>query len=114
MDSDPNCTLNGSESSVRARVRVRGFLGEVVAMLDRTDVLAFSHMGAMRALIAEVLGLSDADMMKRQIDNGAAFLFQRVFDAKGRPSFVELELPDHVLAKTAPPITQPPAAPPPT
>lgn len=114
MDQDPTCALNGSESSVRARVRVRGFLAEATQLLDRADVIAFSHMGAIRAVIAEILDLSDADMMKRTVSNGGAFCFERVFDAEGRPSFVERPLPDHVLPKLAAPITQPPAAPPPT
>jgi len=114
MDEDPYCTANGSESSAQARVRVRGFLAEAEVLLGRADVLAFTHMGATRALIAEVLGLSDADMMKRVIANGAAFQFDRVFDAQGKPTFVEQTLPDHVLARIAAPISLPPAAPPPT
>ncbi|HEX4180618.1 MAG TPA: histidine phosphatase family protein [Caulobacteraceae bacterium] len=113
MDIDPYCTANGSESGARARVRVRGFLTEAIGLLDRADVLAFTHMGATRALIADILGLSDADMMKRTIDNGAAFQFDRVFDAQGAARFVEQALPEHVLPRLAAAISQPPAAPPP-
>jgi broad specificity phosphatase PhoE len=112
MDQDPNCSLNGSESSVRARVRLRGFLNEAIGLLDRADVLAFSHMGALRALIADVLGLSDAQMMTLQIENGRAFLFVRQLDAQGRSHFVEQALPAHLLPKVAAAITQPPWGPP--
>ncbi|HEY1720284.1 MAG TPA: histidine phosphatase family protein [Magnetospirillaceae bacterium] len=113
MDEDPNCTLNGSESSVQARIRVRGFLVEAVEILPRADVLAFSHMGAIRAMIAEILGLSDAEMMKRQIDNGGAFQFVRTMDAQGAYHFTEKPLPQHVLPKLVDPIAPPPSAPPP-
>ena len=113
MDQIADCTLNGSESSVRARVRVRGFLAEAAGLLDRADVLAFAHMGAIRAMIADILGLSDAAMMQRPIENGGAFMFERVFDAQGQASFVERPLPAHVLPKLAAPIVQPPDAPPP-
>ncbi|HEX3406992.1 MAG TPA: histidine phosphatase family protein, partial [Caulobacteraceae bacterium] len=114
MDVDPYCGLNGSESGARARVRVRGFLAETIPVLDRADVLAFTHMGATRALIAELLGLTDAEMMTRPIDNGAAFLFERLLDTQGRSAFEERPLPAHVLPKLAAPIVQPPAAPPPS
>ncbi|HEX3406554.1 MAG TPA: histidine phosphatase family protein [Caulobacteraceae bacterium] len=113
MDEDPYCSLDGSESGARARVRVRGFLAETIPVLDRADVLAFTHMGATRALIAELLELSDAEMMTRPIDNGAAFLFERLIDPQGRSTFEERPLPAHVLPKLAAPIVQPPAAPPP-
>jgi broad specificity phosphatase PhoE len=113
MDEDPDCAANGSESSARARVRARRFLIEATGLLDRADVLAFTHMGTTRALIAEILGLSDQDMMKRTIDNGAAFRFDRIFSAGGDSTFVEQPLPRHVLPRLVAPISQPPAAPPP-
>lgn len=110
MDTDPNCTANGSESSVQARARARGFLDEVAFLLPRADVLAFSHMGVMRALIAEILMLSDAEMMKTVVDNGHAFQFDRIQDAQGNWNYVERPLPPHLLPKVAPNITAPPAA----
>jgi broad specificity phosphatase PhoE len=70
MDTDPNCDVNDSESSVRAWIRLRRFLQQIMPILPRADVMAFSHMGALRALIAEVLGLSDDAMMKLDIPNG--------------------------------------------
>ncbi|HEY2011653.1 MAG TPA: histidine phosphatase family protein [Rhizomicrobium sp.] len=112
MDTDPNCTANGSESSVQARARVRGFLDVVAFILPRADVLAFSHMGAIRALIAEILDLSDADMMMREVDNGHAFQFDRVQDPQGNWSYAEKPLPAHLLPMIAAKITAPPAAPP--
>jgi broad specificity phosphatase PhoE len=113
MDIDPACTLNGSESGARARARVRGFIAEAIGLLDRADVLAFTHMGAIRALIAELIGLSDQDMMKRDIDNGAAFQFVRTFAQDGSYRFVETPIPPHVLRKDASFIEEPPNAPPP-
>lgn len=112
MDRDADCVLNGSESSVRARVRVRWFLAEMVALLDRADVLAFTHMGTTRALIAEILGLTDAAMMQRDVPNGQAFQFVRTFDAQGTAAFIEQPLPDHLLPKLAADISLPPSAPP--
>jgi len=114
MDTDADCTLNGSESSVQARRRVRGFITEAESLLWRADVMAFTHMGATRALIAELLELSDAQMMTLEVDNGAAFLFERSLNPAGRSVFAQKRLPDHILPKTAAPISQPPAAPPPS
>lgn len=111
MDIGPACTLNGSESGVRARVRVRGFITEATGLLDRADVLAFTHMGTIRALIAELIGLSDQDMMRRDIDNGAAFQFVRTFAQDGSYRFVEAPIPPHVLPKDASFIEEPPSAP---
>lgn len=112
MDTDPTCTLNGSESSVQARVRVRLFLDDIAHLLPRADVLAFSHMGTMRAMIAEILNLSDAQMMARVIDNGRAFQFERIEDGPGKWGYQEVQLPDHILPKLAQKITLPPTAPP--
>lgn len=112
MDSDPTFDGNDSESSVRARVRVRAFLAEIEPLLERADVLAFSHMGTMRALIAEILHLTDQDMMKTVIDNGAIFGFKRISKA-GQATYVRVALPDPVIPKNAPKITEPPVAPPP-
>lgn len=113
MDRDPACTLNGSESSIRARVRVRGFLAEMITLLDRADVLAFTHMGTTRALTADILGLTDAEMMQRDVPNGQAFQFIRQLDAAGVVTFIERPLADHVLPKLSADITMPPSAPPP-
>jgi len=101
MDSDPAFDANDSESALRAKARVKGFIEEVGDLLDRADVLAFSHFGAIRALVANLIGLTDAQMMTLDVPNGGAFLV------------VQQPLPDHVLPKTAAAITQPPAAPPP-
>ena len=109
MDTDATFDANGCESAVRARVRVRGFLTEISDLLDRADVLAFSHFGAIRALVANVLNLTDHEMMTLDVPNGRAFLFARTFDHEGKPSFTRQPLPEHVLPKTAPLITPPPA-----
>ena len=114
MDTDPTFDGNDSESAARARVRVRGFLAEIGDLLDRADVLAFSHFGAIRALVANLLDLSDAQMMTLDVPNGGAFLFARTTGADGKPVFTRQTLPDHVLPKTASPITPPPAASPPS
>ena len=104
MDTDPDCTANGSESSHQARPRARAFIQLVEPLLPRADVLAFSHMGLMRALIAELEGLSDEDMMKTAVDNGRAFLFERAVASDGSSTYTQRELPAHVLPKTATPI----------
>ena len=101
MDQDPYFAANDSESGAAARVRVIGFLQEVDSVLYRADVLAFSHFGTIRALIANLLELSDADMMKFDVQNGAAFLFERSFDHAGKPRFSQKELQPHVLEKSA-------------
>ena len=113
MDTDPSFEANDSESAAAARFRVKGFLAEVDPLLHRADVLAFSHFGAIRALIADLLDLSDAEMMTRDVPNGGAFLFIRTLGADGTFSFRPGELPAHILPKTAAPITEPPSAPPP-
>jgi broad specificity phosphatase PhoE len=109
MDSDPTFDGNGSESSIRARRRVRAFIAMAEPLLERADVLCFSHFGTMRALIADLRRLSDVDMMKIDVPNGRAFLFQRTIGEGGGPTWTEVELPEHVIAKEAPPITPPPA-----
>jgi broad specificity phosphatase PhoE len=109
MDTDPAFAGNQSESSIRARARVREIIASAEHLLERTDVLWFSHYGTMRAIIADLLRLSDADMMNIDVPNGQAFLFQRTVDDDGSSLWKQLELPQHVLEKTAPPITRPPA-----
>ncbi|HEX4182719.1 MAG TPA: phosphoglycerate mutase family protein [Caulobacteraceae bacterium] len=113
MDTDAAFDGNGCESGAQARVGVRGFLDEIADLLDRADVLAFSHYGAIRALVANLLDLSDAEMMSLDVPNGGAFLFNRAIGADGKAVFTRKPLPDHVLPKTAAAITVPPAAPPP-
>jgi broad specificity phosphatase PhoE len=112
MDCDPTFDGDDSESAVAAKARVRGFLDEAADLLYRADVLAFSHFGAIRALVADLLHLTDAQMMTLDVPNGGAFLFERTFDAHGKATFTQVTLPAHVLARTAAPITPPPAAPP--
>ena len=112
-DIDPDSDANGSESAVRARVRVKGFIREIEPILERADVLAFSHMGALRSLLANLRGLSDADMMKIDVSNGSVFLFGRTPTAEGGSVWTEVtDLPDPVIAKAAPVIEPPPVAPP--
>jgi hypothetical protein len=91
---------------------VRGFLAETADLLYRADVLAFSHYGAIRALVANLLDLTDAEMMSLDVPNGGAFLFARTFDTAAKPASTRQPLPEHILPKTAAAITQPPAAPP--
>jgi broad specificity phosphatase PhoE len=110
MDKDPYCTLNGSESGAQARVRARSFIEQATSLLERADVLAFSHFGTIRAIIAELLDLSDADMMARDVPNGQAFQF--IWN-RTKATFVEKPLESHVLEKMAPAIELPPSAPPP-
>ena len=114
MDTDPAFDGDDSESSIAARHRVRQLMPQFDHLLFRADVLAFSHYGTMRTLIANLLGLSDAAMMTLDVPNGGAFLFHRLLGADGRSVFAQQPLPDHVLARTASPITPPPSAPPPT
>jgi len=102
MDSEPGFDGNGSESSVAARPRARAFIELIEPILPRADVLCFSHMGLMRALIAELLGLSDAAMMQTVVDNGRAFLFERSLSPDRHPLYSQQWLPDHLLEKTAP------------
>ena|SRR5271165_1849140 len=108
MDIDPAFDGNQSESSIRARARVRAIIASAEHLLERADVLWFSHFGTMRAIIADLRRLSDADMMKIDVPNGRAFLFQRTVGEDGRSVWDELQLSEHVLAKTAPAITRPP------
>src|SRR5271154_2657320 len=99
MDTDAAFDGAGCESGLTAKARVRGFLTESADLLGRADVLAFTHYGAIRALVANLLGLSDAQMMSLNVPNGGAFLFQRSFDAAGAASYAQVTLPDHVLPK---------------
>jgi broad specificity phosphatase PhoE len=114
MDTDPNFDGSGSESAAEARNRVTGLMEEFESLLGRADVLAFSHYGTIRALIANLTDLDDEAMMQIDVPNGGAFLFLRTFDEDGQSVFTAQPLPDHVLEKTASLISQPPAAPPPT
>jgi broad specificity phosphatase PhoE len=100
MDQDPYFDGNDSESAVSARHRVKSFLKEVNAMLYRADVLAFSHFGTIRALLADLLNMTDTEMMKLDVANGEVFLLERSFDG-GTPHFSRKVLPPHVLEKTA-------------
>jgi broad specificity phosphatase PhoE len=100
MDRDPNYHAHHSESAVNARRRVATFIRQIDAVLYRSDVIAFSHFGTIRALIAELLELSDVDMMQRDVPNGAVFLFERSFVA-GKARFSQTQLPDRILKKTA-------------
>lgn len=100
MDQDPYFDGNDSESGFYARRRAKEFLKEIQGAMCRADIIAFSHFGTIRALIAEVLDMSDMDMMRIDVPNGAAFLFERGFDA-GVPYFARKELQPHILEKTA-------------
>jgi len=101
MDKDPDYDANDSESGVKARQRVIGFLREIDSVLYRADVIAFSHFGTIRALVANLLQLSDACMMTIDVENGAAFLFERTFDVSRKPHFSQQPLQPHVLEKSA-------------
>jgi broad specificity phosphatase PhoE len=100
MDQDPYYDAHDSESSVNARRRVSTFIRHVDAVLYRSDVITFSHFGTIRALIANLLQFSDAEMMQLDVPNGAVFLFERRFIA-GKARFSQTQLPDHILKKTA-------------
>jgi broad specificity phosphatase PhoE len=100
MDQDPYYQGHDSESAVNAKRRVSIFIRHIDAVLYRSDVIVFSHFGTIRALIADLLHLSDLDMMQRDVPNGAVFLFERSFVA-GKARFSQKELPDHILEKTA-------------
>jgi len=101
MDEDPAFDGNNSESAIRAKARVAGFLQGIDSLLYRADVLAFSHFGAIRGLLAILRGLTDTEMMKADVPNGGAFLFSREFDKTGKAAVVEQTLPAHVLPKSA-------------
>lgn len=107
MDQDPRYDGNDSESALNARRRVQGFLREIAPVLDRADVLAFSHFGTIRAIVADLLSLSDTDMMKLDVPNGAAFQFDRSFDSDGSARFTEVKMEDHILGKSASFISMP-------
>ncbi|WP_420383427.1 histidine phosphatase family protein [Novosphingobium sp.] len=112
MDEQADDAGQGGESGLQAKRRVLGFLKEVSPLLDRADVLAFSHFGAIRALVANLIHLSDAEMMALDVPNGGAFAFERSFTADGAQIFTQMLLPDHILPKQAY-ITEPPTVAPP-
>jgi len=100
MDSDPECTISGSESQAAARVRARKFIESVQPVLGRADVLCFSHFGTIRAFFCELLSLSNAEMMKRDVPNGEAHAFLRRLK-DGQITWEKLDLPGHVIKKSA-------------
>jgi hypothetical protein len=68
-------------------------------------------MGTLRSLLANLRGLSAADMMKIDVHNGSVFLFDRTPTADGGRVWTEVtDLPDPVIAKAAPVIEPPPVA----
>jgi broad specificity phosphatase PhoE len=73
-----------------------GFLEEIDHLLYRADVLAFSHFGALRGLLAILENKTDAEMMHIDVQNGEAFLFVREFNQDGRPKFLRQTLSEHV------------------
>jgi len=107
MDQDADFDANDSESGAKARRRVIGFLREIDSVLYRADVIAFSHFGTIRALVGNLLQLSDPDMMTFDVPNGAAFLFERKVGSDGKPYFSRESLKPHVLEKTASYISMP-------
>jgi broad specificity phosphatase PhoE len=113
MDTDAAFDGGGCESQRQAVSRVRGFIAEVDYILRRADVLAFSHFGTIRALIANMIGLSEAEMMNLDVPNGAAFVFKRSDGDDGKSVFTREPLPgDPVIREKAFRISLPPAAPP--
>jgi broad specificity phosphatase PhoE len=109
--TDPFSTAKGTESAVRARVRMKGFVVEIEPLLDRADVLAFSHEGALQALLANLRDTPDREMMK-PIPNGSIFLFNRTISTSGESVWTEdTKLPNPVLPKSAPTV-KPPVKPP--
>jgi broad specificity phosphatase PhoE len=113
MDEQANDAGQGGESALQAKRRVRGFLDEIFHRLDRADVLAFSHFGTIRALVANLLDLTDGEMMTLDVPNGGVFAFQRIFLPEGRFGFEKIALPRHILVKEANFITEPPTVAPP-
>ena len=108
---DPFSDANGTESAVRARVRMQTFVVEIEPLLERADVLAFSHEGALQALLANLRNTPDAQMMK-PLPNGGIFLFERTIGTGGASEWHEVKkLPSHVLPSAAPTI-EPPVNPP--
>ena len=113
MDTDAAFNGNGCESQRQAVSRVRAFVAEVDYILRRADVLAFSHFGTIRALIANLSGLSEGEMMNLNVPNGAAFVFKRSDGVDGKSVFTSEPLPtDPVIPEKATRISLPPAAPP--
>ncbi|RVD31781.1 histidine phosphatase family protein [Mesorhizobium sp. M4B.F.Ca.ET.017.02.2.1] len=113
MDEEASNAGQGGESALQAKRRVVGFLNEISHLLDRADVLAFSHFGTIRAIVANLLDLTDTEMMTLEVPNGRAFAFQRVFLPDGSYRFEKADLPDHILVKEAKFITEPPTVLPP-
>jgi hypothetical protein len=66
-------------------------------------------MGAMRALIAEILGLSDEKMMKIKVPNGQVFQFDGELDVTGSWHFEEVKVPSHLLSPDQERVTEPTA-----
>lgn len=113
MDTDAAFDGGGCESQRQAVIRVRDFIAETDYILRRADVLAFSHFGTIRALVANLIGLSETEMMKLDVPNGAAFVFKRSDGVDGKSVFTREPLPaDPVIRKKATRINVPPAAPP--
>jgi len=109
--TDPFSAKNGTEPAVRARVRMEAFIVEIEPLLERADVLAFSHEGSLQALLANLRGTPDKDMMK-PIPNGQIFLFERSIERHGESVWTEMtNLPNPVLPPGAPGIA-PPVGPP--
>ena len=110
MDQEADCTENDSESSIRARVRARAFIAEIEPVLETADVLAFSHEGLLRAMVANLLGYTDEQMMLKlkHIPNGHIFLFHRALGADGSVFWEKQALPDHLVPKASPTIERPP------
>jgi broad specificity phosphatase PhoE len=113
MDEQADFGGPGIETGAQAKRRVRGFLDDVVRLLDRADVLAFSHFGTIRAIVANLLDLSDDEMMTLDVPNGGAFAFERVFAVDGRYQFKKLAWPENILTKEATPISEPSTVQPP-
>lgn len=113
-NTDPYFNANGSELAARARVRVKAFIAEIEPMLERADVLAFSHEGTMMALLANLRpNVTDQEMMKIKVPNGGTFLFNRNIAPDGSSLWTEdKSLPAHLLPKAAPTIEPPPVSPP--
>ena len=110
MDTDPAFDGDNSESSIAARHRVKGLMTEFDTLLFRADVLAFSHFGTMRALVANLLELDDRAMMALDVPNGGAFIFDRRLDDEGRSLFTQRRPP--TTCSPRPPARSPSPRPP--
>jgi broad specificity phosphatase PhoE len=91
---------------------VQAFLDEIEPLLERSDVLAFTHEGALQALLANLRNAPTSKMMIT-IPNGAIYMFNRHVGADGSIVWNEdTKLPDPLLPIGAPSIDPPPATPP--